>query len=103
MFLTSFAGSTNEAAQSSAEHLLTRSYKISVATFAGNLMKLAPPKKSESNQELLRRFFKESGVKLNEPAAVFLNEKKEKLFIRATQNDQDKIEALIRKIQTRGN
>jgi len=98
LVLPSFCGSTNETTTASGAHLLTRSYKISPDAFVQNLKKLAPPKSGESNQQLLVRFFKENHIEILKPAAVFLDEKKERLLVRTTQTDMDQIESLIQKI-----
>ena len=41
------------------------------------------------------RFFKQRHIEIKAPEAVFLNEERGMLFVRATQADQDKIEKLV--------
>jgi hypothetical protein len=95
----SFADSTNVTAQSSAEHLISRYYKIDDApSFFNNLKELESPKQAESNQDLVIRFFKDNNIKLEKPAAVFWNEGKNRLYVRVTESDQNKVEALVEKI-----
>ena len=98
MVLTSLGGPTNETTTASGEPLLSRSYKISADTFVRNLKQLAPPKSGESNQDLLTRFFKDKHIEIQKPAAVFLDEKKDRLLVRMTKADQDKVELLIQMI-----
>ena len=81
------------------EHLFTRSYKIATATFVGNLKNLAAPKAGESNQQLLIRYFKENNVVIEPPAALLLDEQGNRLLVRASETDKDKIQALFDKIQ----
>lgn len=94
----SFADSTNVTAQSSTEHLLQRAYKIDAVKFVSNLKELESPKQTESDQDLLMRFLRGNGVKLEKPTSVFLIEEKDRLFVRATESNQNKIEVLVEKI-----
>ena len=101
MAFTGFCGTTNETngvSSAQTEKLATRTYKITTE-FEGNLKHLAGTKKGESNQEMLLRFFKESHIEIKPPEAVFLNEEKSLLFVRATLVNQDKIERLVMAIQ----
>ncbi|MEI8291611.1 MAG: hypothetical protein WCH99_19255 [Verrucomicrobiota bacterium] len=98
--LTSLGGTTNATTTASGEPLLMRTYKISADTFVRNLKQLAPSKSGESNQDLLVRFFKDKHIETEKPAAVFLDEKRDRLHVRMTKADQDKVELLIQEVQT---
>jgi hypothetical protein len=78
--------------------LPARTYKITTE-FEGNLKRPAGTKEGESNQEMLLRFLKESHIEIKPPEAVFLNEEKNLLFVRATLANQDKIERVVAAIQ----
>jgi len=101
LVLTSVGAPTNETTTASGELLLTRSYKIDTETFVKSLKQLAPPKSGESNQDLLVRFFKENRVETQRPTSVYLDEKRNRLFVRATKIEQDKIQTLFEKIYFR--
>jgi hypothetical protein len=90
---TSFSGSTDQT--TSPDLLLVRSYKVSANTFVAHLKHLLPPKGDESDADFLLRFFKQRHVEIKVPEAIFLNEKKDKLTVKATQANQDKIERLV--------
>ena len=94
--LTSFGGSTNQT--TSADLLLSRTYKVSVDTFMSHLKHLLPPGPGESDTELLIHFFKQKHIKIKPPKSVFLDEKLNLLFVHATQADQDKIEKFVEEI-----
>jgi hypothetical protein len=94
---TGFSGTTNEAnnpAQTQPEELLTRGYGINAETFASNLKHLAGVKEGESNLQMLLRFFKQNGIEIKTPESIFLSEEKSKLFVRATEVHQHKIEQM---------
>ena len=96
LVLTGLAGTTNEMAP--AGDLITRRYNVNTQTFVSHLKHLAPARPSESDQDLLLRFFKQEHVEMEKPAAVLLDEKTGKLIIRAKRSDQDKVEALVARI-----
>lgn len=82
----------------SAGDLITRRYNVNTQTFVSHLKHLAPTRPSESDRDLLLRFFKQEHVEMEKPAAVLLDEKTGKLIIRAKRSDQDKVEALVARI-----
>ena len=92
---TSFGGSTD---QTTSPQLFSRVYHVSTNTFVPHLKHLLPPKAGETDTALVVRFFKQKHVEIKPPEAVFLNEEKGMLFVRATQTDQDEIEKLVEKI-----
>ncbi len=94
--LTSFGNPAKDTP--TAEQLLTRSYEIVADVFVRNLKQLTPPKSGEPNQELLLRFLKENHVEIQKPTVVILDPKRDRLHVRATQGDQDKIQTLVEKI-----
>jgi hypothetical protein len=102
---TGFCGTTNEtnnAAQTQPEQLFSRHYEITTETFVNNLKHLAGIKEgqsSESDMQMLLRFFKQNGVEIKTPESIFLSEEKNKLFVRAIEVHQDKIERLVAAIQ----
>ena len=96
--LTSIGSPTNETATASGDRLLTRSYKLDSETFVKSLKQSAPPKSGESNQDLLVRFFKENRVETQRPTSIFLDEKANRLFVRATKVQQDRIQTLLEKV-----
>src|SRR5258705_4257254 len=93
LVLTSFGDPPKDT--SSAERLLTRVYKINANTFVRGLKQLAPPKTGEANQDLLLRFLKENHVEIQK---AYLDEQNDRLAVRTTQVDLDKIDALVQKI-----
>ena len=91
----SIGGSTNQPADIGPK-MSSRSYKITPDTFYGSLKHQIVPKDGESDIQLLRRYFQEHHIDLANPkAAVFLNEKLGRLFVRVTPSDQDKVEQLV--------
>jgi hypothetical protein len=98
-----FCGTTNEtnnAAQTQPEQLFNRTYKVSVddEAFANNLKHLAGVKEGEDNLQMLLRFFKQNGVKI-ESLATFFWAHIGGLFVHTTLADQNKIEKLVLAIQ----
>ena len=77
----------------------TQSYKIESKIFIANLRRLATPKAGESTQALLLRFFLENGVNMEPPSAVMLDEKGNRLLVRAAEPERQKIQALFERIQ----
>lgn len=98
LVLPGLSSPTNETTTASGEQLVSRVYKMKSDAFVGNLKKLEIPKSGESDQDLLVRFFKDKGIEIQKPAAVFLDEKQGTLFVHTRQADQDQIENLIDKI-----
>ena len=92
---TSFGGSTD---QTTSPQLLARTYKVSTDTFMAHLKHLLPSNAGETDTALLVRFFKQKGVEIKPPEAVFWNDKKGLVFVRATASDQSKVEKLVEKI-----
>jgi len=80
-------------------HQFTQSYKIETKTFIANLRRLAAPKAGESNQALLLRYFVESGVAMEPPSAVMLDEIGNRLLVRAAEPERPKIQALFERIE----
>jgi hypothetical protein len=94
----SISGSTNQPADIGPK-MSMRSYKITPDTFYSSLKRKIVPKDGESDIKLLQRYFQEHHIDLTKPkAAVFLNEKLGKLFVRVTPADQDKVERLVVRI-----
>ena len=93
---TSFGGSTDQTTWP--ELLLSRTYYVSTNNFMAHLKHLLPAKAGETDSELVARFFKQKHVDIKPPEAMFFNDKKGLLYVRATQAHQDKIEKLIEKI-----
>jgi hypothetical protein len=84
--------------QTQSAPLITRTYQIEA--FMNNVKHLMPPKNGESDFQLLLRFFKQNEIEIKKPELVFMNHKQHELYVRATQTDQDKIGALIAKVQS---
>jgi hypothetical protein len=78
--------------------LVTRVYNIDTETFIRNLKQTAPRKTGESNQDLLLRFFKDNRVEIHKPSVLFLDEKEQRLIVRTTEAQKDKINDLIHRI-----
>jgi len=98
LVLASFAGSTNEPTTASSDRLLVREYKIKSDTFVRSLKQLEvanPNDPGESNQALLVRYFKNKQVVVEKPGSVFLDEKGNRLIIRTTKVQQEKIQMLF--------
>jgi hypothetical protein len=89
-------GSTNQPADIGTAMPL-RGYKIPFDTFFISLKKKIAPKDGESDKELLVRYFKEQHIDFySHPGfAMFLNDRKGMLYVRATPTEHDKIEHLI--------
>ena len=94
---TSQTTNAPDSSQTQAVPLIERSYKAE--GFIDKVRQLMTPKSGESDFQLLVRFFKQNKIEIQQPEAMFLEGKFHMLFIRATQADQDKIEALITKVQ----
>ncbi|HEY1716945.1 MAG TPA: hypothetical protein VGH42_01475 [Verrucomicrobiae bacterium] len=93
---------TNEAPnanQLQQEQLFSRSYTINPETFISNLKNLAGTEGSETDIQMLLRFFKQNGVEMKIGESIFLSEEKNKLFVRATEVHQNKIERVVEAIQ----
>lgn len=86
-----------DSSQSSLAGLVTRTYDI--GSFVSSLKTQLPPKDGESDYSLVLRYLKQSKIEIQKPGAIFLNDKRHQLFVRASKADQDKIEALIVKLQ----
>jgi hypothetical protein len=96
--LTAIAEPTNSQSQV-APQLSTRIFKITPDAFFSSLKHRIAPKDGESNQQLILCFFKQQHIDLEkDKAAIFLNEKKGLLLVRATEEDLDKIERLVAEI-----
>jgi tetratricopeptide (TPR) repeat protein len=91
---------TNQPADSSQSPqvaLTTRTYDIGL--FVSSLKTQLPPKDGESDYSLVLRYLKQSNIEIQKPGAIFLNDERHQLYVRASKADQDKIEALIVKLQ----
>jgi hypothetical protein len=96
---SSIADSTNKTDATAIEQMFARSYKISPEKFIRNLHKWAPtPIEGESDHDLLVRFFKENNVDITNPSALFLNERKDTVYVHSSEKVLNKIPALIDKI-----
>jgi len=94
--LTGFYGTANETNSAvQPEQLFSRHYEITTETFVSNLKRLAGTKENESDLQMLLRFFKQNGIEIKNPEAVFWKEENNELFVRATEVHQDKIERLV--------
>src|SRR5580692_3709895 len=83
--LTAIAEPTNSQSQI-APQMISRSYKIMPGTFFSSLKQEIVPKDGESNQQLLVRYFEQQHIDLDvQKAAVFVDEKLGRLFVRAPQ------------------
>ena len=49
--------------------------------------------------ETMRRFFKQNGIEMKSPEAVFLNEKNGMLFVKAAKSHQHKAEQIVMAVQ----
>jgi hypothetical protein len=96
--LASLGSATNEVVGMSGEALLTRSYTINSGSFVKNLGQLMPAKSGESHQELLLRFVKANKVEIQKPTVVLLDEPDNRLLVRATEINMEKIEQLVVKV-----
>jgi tetratricopeptide (TPR) repeat protein len=86
-----------DSSQSSLAGLAIRTYDIGL--FVSSLKIQMPPEAGESDYSLVLRFLKQNKIKIQKPGVVFLNDKQHQLYVRASKSDQDKIEALIVKLQ----
>ncbi len=95
---TTFCSSMNVFSEVPAQQMATRSYKINMERFVRNLKRATPPKADESNQDLLRRFFKQNQIDVEAPAGVWLNEDKGLLLLRVKASDMKNVEAILSEI-----
>jgi tetratricopeptide (TPR) repeat protein len=86
-----------DSSQSSLAGLVTRTYDIGL--LVSSLKIQMPPQTGESDYLLVLRYFKQNKIEIQKPGVVFLNDKRHQLYVRAPKSDQDKIEALIVKLQ----
>ncbi|MSR65752.1 MAG: hypothetical protein EXS24_00045 [Pedosphaera sp.] len=77
----------------------TQSFKVETKTFVDNLKRLATAQPGESNQAVLKRFFVENGVAMDPPSDVILDEIGNRVLVRATEPERQKIQALFERIQ----
>lgn len=94
--LTSYGGSTNQT--TSPDSVISREYHVNTNTFVAHLKHLLPPKTEGTGTQLVIQFLREKHVEIKFPEAVWLNEAKGVLFVRATPADQDRIEKLVEQI-----
>ena len=90
---------TDGKAETGQANQFTQSYKIEGKTFVANLRRIAAPKPGESLQALILRFFVENGVTMEPSSAVILDEMGNRLLVRATEPDRQKIQGLFERIQ----
>ena len=89
------SGTTNQP-DDTGPKMSARSYKVTPDTFYSSLKRQIAPKDGESDIKLLRRYFQEHHIDLANPkAAVFMNDKLGRLFVKVTPSDQDKVEQLV--------
>lgn len=92
---TGISGTTNgtdNVPQTQPESLVSRHYAIN-QTFWDNLKHLAGVKEGEDNLQMLIRYFKQNGIEIQNPEAMFFD--RENLFVRATAANQNQIERLV--------
>jgi len=77
----------------------TQSYKIESKAFIAKLRRITPPQPGESNQALLLRCFIENNVVMDPPSAVLIDEIGNRVLVRATESERQKIQALIERIE----
>ena len=91
--------STNQSVdslQSPLAGLIQRTY--AAEPFVSSLKTQLPPKDGESDYSLVLRYLKQNNIEIQKPGAIFLNEERHQLFVMASKDDQEKIEALISKL-----
>ena len=88
---------TTNAPADSLAGLVQKTYAAGV--FVDQLKTQLPPQAGESDYSLVLRYFKQNGIEVQKPAAIFLNGREHQLYVMASKSDQEKIEALIVKLQ----
>ncbi|MGH7953776.1 MAG: tetratricopeptide repeat protein [Limisphaerales bacterium] len=83
--------------QSQSAGLVQKEYDAGI--FVDKLKTKLTPQAGESDYSLVLRYLKQNGVEVQKPEAIFLNERKHQLYVRASKSEQEKIEALIVKLQ----
>ena len=78
--------------------IFTHVINLDVGDFLTKLKKVAPPAKNESNRQLMVRFFKENGVRIEPPCSVYLNDSRGTLLLYNTLGEIDKTELLVNKV-----
>jgi tetratricopeptide (TPR) repeat protein len=86
-----------DSSQSPQVALTTRTYDV--GSFVSSLKIQMPPESGESDYSLVLRYLKQSKVEIQKPGVIFLNDTRHQLYVRASKANQDKIEALIVKLQ----
>jgi hypothetical protein len=73
-----------------------RAYKITPATFFGELKHLIIPKDGEGDAHLLARYFLEHDVHfMKVGSSLFINERLGTLSVAVVKEDQDKVDSLV--------
>jgi RNA polymerase sigma factor (sigma-70 family) len=76
--------------------IYVRTLKLDLPTLLQNINRTMPSLPGESSYETITRFIKQNGIELNPSNTVFLNERLEQLFVRASsRTNMDAIESLM--------
>jgi type II secretory pathway component GspD/PulD (secretin) len=89
------------AAPSARPELYQRIYQTDTNSFFPSLRTLMRAKGEQPDFEVLRSYFKQKGVDVSPPFSLFYKPRTGLLLIRATEQDQKKIKALLAELQSR--
>ena len=81
------------------ENQFTQSINIDPKVFVPSLRGLLPPKPGESSKALLLRYLVENGVAMEPPSDVMVDEIGNRVLVRATESQRQKIKELFDRIE----